>query len=154
MAILRWNFHKKRTNRPMQKIVIFSLVFLSAVITGCKPPPPPPVDTHPANFVGKWKAELTVKLPPNGLRTANLTIELTTESNGSANFEQTQQEIGVKERNPETETLSGTWKQIDDYLIVERTDGGFVAFRISSQTQNQLTVFTRTGQTIQFNRIP
>jgi hypothetical protein len=51
--------------------------------------------------------------------------------------------------------MSGSWKQAGDYLIFERTNGGFVALRISSEvTTNQFTAFTRTGETIQFNRIP
>jgi hypothetical protein len=84
-------------------------------------------------------------------REANVTIGITTETNGSANFE----EIEVAQNlTPQTETISGSWKQTGDYLIIERPNGGFVAFRISSQSTNQLTVFARTGKTIQFNRIP
>jgi len=55
----------------------------------------------------------------------------------------------------QNETITGTWKQAGDFLIIERPNGGFVAFRISSEVaSNQFTVFTRTGRTIQYNRIP
>ncbi len=88
-------------------------------------------------------------------RDANVTIGITTETNGSAKFEEavqiTPSRVGTP---PQTETKSGSWEQTGDYLIIEQPNGGFVAFRISSQSANQLTVFTRTGQTIQFNRIP
>ena len=85
-------------------------------------------------------------------REANVVIGITTETNGSANFEEI--ETIQNGKSPQTETISGSWKQTGDYLIIERPNGGFVAFRISSQSTNQLTVFARTGQTIQFNRIP
>jgi LysM repeat protein len=166
----------------MKKILALSLVSISVIITGCKPSTPPVADTHPANLVGKWKAEVTME---NG---ADVTIGITTETNGAAVFgEQTTYTLArgdslpliarefsvpvnqILQANPgltefhlsvgekiliQTETITGTWKQTDDYLIVERPNGGFVAFRISSQSTNQLTVFSRTGQTIQFNRIP
>ena len=138
--------------QTMKNITALLLVFVSVVISGCKPNTQP-VDTHPASLVGKWKAEFTTKitsLMASG-REANVTIGITTETNGSANFE----EIEVAQNlTPQTETISGSWKQTGDYLIIERPNGGFVAFRISSQSTNQLTVFARTGQTIQFNRIP
>jgi hypothetical protein len=146
----------------MKKIIALSLVFVSVIITDCKANTPPTntplvVDTHPANLVGRWKAEFTTKIHPNfflpGIeREANVTIGITTEMNGSANFEEIDAIQNIK--SPRTETISGSWKQTDNYLIIEQPNGGFVAFRISSQSTNQLTVFTRTGQTIQFNRIP
>jgi LysM repeat protein len=189
----------------MKKIITLSLVFVSVVITGCKPNNPPlvthpativtnfvtlivtnvvtlPVDTHPAILVGNWKAEFTP------VKEADVTIGITTETNGKAVFgEQATYTIArgdtlatiaransvtvnqILKANPglnevflpvgnkiliQAETISGSWKQTDDYLIIERPNGGFVAFRISSQSTNQLTVFARTGQTIQFNRIP
>jgi LysM repeat protein len=167
--------------QTMKKIIVLSLVLISIIIIGCKPNTPPVADTHPANLVGKWKAEAMEK-------EAEVTIEITTETNGEAVFSgQTAYTIArgdslpliaraysvpvnqILQANPgltmfnlsvgekiliQTETMSGTWKQTDDYLIIERPNGGFVAFRISSQSTNQLTVFARTGQTIQFNRIP
>jgi len=166
----------------MKKIIALSLVFISAIIIGCKPNTPPVVDTHPANLVGKWKAEFTL------VKGADTTIGITTETSGGAILgEQTSYTIArgdslpaiaraysvtvdqILKANPgltefnlsvgekilmQTETISGSWKQTDDYWIIERPNGGFVAFRISSQSTNQLTVFARTGQTIQFNRIP
>jgi LysM repeat protein len=166
----------------MKKIIALSLVLISAIISGCKPNTPPVVDTHPANLVGKWKAEFTP------VKEADVTVGISTETNGAAVFgEQAAYTIArgdtlpiiaraysvtvnqILKANPgltefnlsvgekiliQTETISGTWKQTDDYLIIERPNGGFVAFRISSQSANQLTVFSRTGQTIQFNRIP
>ena len=139
----------------MKKIIALSLVFISVVISGCKPNTQP-VDTHPASLVGKWKAEFTMKIRLNSLtdieREANVVIGITTETNGSANFEEI--ETIQNGKSPQTETISGFWKQTGDYLIIERPNGGFVAFRISSQSTNQLTVFARTGQTIQLNRIP
>jgi LysM repeat protein len=184
----------------MKKIIVLSLVLISVIITGCKPNTQATddkrnadiealkqqlqtaTDTHPANLVGKWKADVTME---NG---ADVTIGITTETNGAAVFgEQTTYTLArgdslpliarefavpvnqILQANPgltgfnlsvgekiliQTETVSGTWKQTDDYLIVERPTGGFVAFRISSQSTNQLTVFSRTGQTVQFNRIP
>jgi LysM repeat protein len=139
-------------------------------------------DTHPANLVGKWKADVTTE------NRADVTLGITTETNGAAVFGgQTTYTIArgdglpliarefsvpvnqILRANPgltefnlsvgekilvQTETITGTWKQTDDYLIVEQPNGGFVAFRISSQSTSQLTVFSRTGQTIQFNRIP
>ncbi|MGD0252913.1 MAG: hypothetical protein ABSC01_09480 [Verrucomicrobiota bacterium] len=142
----------------MKKIIALLLVFVSVIITGCKPSTQP-IDTHPANLVGKWKAEFTTKIRLNSLtdieREANVTIGITTETNGSANFEEAVQIQGGKlGERPQNETITGFWKQTDDYLIIERPNGGFVAFRISSQSTNQLTVFARTGQTIQLNRIP
>jgi LysM repeat protein len=140
-----------------------------------------PADIHPANLIGRWKAEFTA---------ASVIIGITTETktNGEATFvEQVDYTIArgdtlatiaraysvtvnqILQANPgltefnltvgktilvQTETISGSWKHTDDYLIIERPNGGFVAFRISSQSTNQLTVFARTGQTIQFNRIP
>jgi hypothetical protein len=141
--------------QTMKKIIALSLVFISVVISGCKPNTQP-VDTHPASLVGKWKAEFTMKIRLNSLtdieREANVVIGITTETNGSANFEEI--ETIQNGKSPQTETISGFWKQTGDYLIIERPNGGFVAFRISSQSTNQLTVFARTGKTIQFNRIP
>ncbi|MGO9585716.1 MAG: hypothetical protein ACLP2Y_05935 [Limisphaerales bacterium] len=142
----------------MKKIIALSLVFISVVISGCKPNTQP-MDTHPASLVGKWKAEFTTKIRLNSLtdieREANVAIGITTETNGSANFEEIETiQNSNHVKSPQTETISGSWKQIGDYLIIERPNGGFVAFRISSQSTNQLTVFARTGQTIQFNRIP
>jgi hypothetical protein len=139
----------------MKKIIALLPVFVLVIITGCKQP----IDTHTAILVGKWKAEFTTKIRLNSLtdieREANVTIGITTETNDSANFEQVVQiQSGRLGESPQTETISGTWKQADDYLIIERPNGGFVAFRISSQSTNQLTVFARTGQTIQLNRIP
>jgi LysM repeat protein len=184
----------------MKKIIALSLVLTSVIIIGCKPNTSPAdakrdadiealkqqlrtaTDTHPANLVGKWKAEFTP------VKEADVTVGITTEANGAAVFgEQTAYTIArgdtlpliaraysvtvnqILQANPglsefnlsvgqkiltQTETISGTWKHTDDYLIIERPNGGFVAFRISSQSANQLTVFSRTGQTIQFNRIP
>ena len=139
----------------MKKIIAFSLVLILVIISGCKPNTQP-ADTHPANLVGKWKSDFTTKIQQGiAEREANVTIGITTETNGSANFEEVVQiQSGKLGERPQTETISGTWKQTDDYLIIERPNGGFVAFRISSQSTNQLTVFARTGQTIQFNRIP
>ena len=137
----------------MKKTIVLLLVFVSVILTGCKQP----IDTHPANLVGKWKADFTTKIQLNSIveREANVTIGITTETNGSANFEEVVQiQNGKLGERPQTETISGSWKQTDDYLIIERPNGGFVAFRISSQSTNQLTVFARTGQTIQLNRIP
>jgi hypothetical protein len=120
------------------------------MISGCKP------KENPANLVGKWKAEFTTKIPTNTLMEidqgeANVT-EITTETNGSANLVITAVQ---NVQSPQTETITGTWKQADDFLIIERSNGGFVAFRISSEvTTNQFTVFTRTGRMIQYNRIP
>jgi len=140
--------------QTMKNITALLLVFVSVVISGCKPNTQP-ADTHPANLVGKWKAEFTTKIRSKLFneeeREANVTIGITTETNGSANFEEIEV---IQHFTPQTETISGSWKQTGDYLIIERPNGGFVAFRISSQSTNQLTVFARTGQTIQFNRIP
>ena len=138
----------------MKKLIALSFVFVSVIITGCKPSAPPAADTHPASLVGKWKAEFTTKVRLNGLveRDASVTIGITTETNGSATFEDVEAIQNAK--SPQSENITGTWKQTDDYWIIERPNGGFVAFRISTQTANQLTVFTRLGQTIQFNRIP
>ena len=121
---------------------------LGLIVTGCKPPV---ADTHPANIVGKWKAEFTTKVPimtkSEATKTVNLTIGITTDASGSANLEEAAD-------NKVLETISGTWKQIDDFLIIEKANGGFAAFRISTQSPNQLTVFARTGDIIQFNRVP
>lgn len=138
-------------------MVILSSVVLSAIITGCKPPP---VDTTPANMVGKWKAEFTTKIPKIVYKNqagealdfrhqdvVDVSAEMNLDSTGSANFEADQD-------GQAQETISGTWKQIDDFLIIERPNAGFVAFHVSSQSTNQLTVFARTGETLQFNRIP
>ena len=138
----------------MKKITVLSLVLISIAFCGCNSNIP--VDTHPANLVGKWKAELATKIRTNPLlnveRDANIAIGITTETNGAANFEEI---VTIQNaRSPQTENITGSWKQADDYLIIERPNGGFVAFRISSQSTNQLTVFARTGETIQFNRIP
>jgi hypothetical protein len=135
---------------PKAIFMILSLVFFSLMISGCKP------KENPANLVGKWKAEFTTKIPTNTLMEinqgeANVT-EITTETNGSANLVITAVQ---NVQSPQTETITGTWKQADDFLIIERSNGGFVAFRISSEvTTNQFTVFTRTGRMIQYNRIP
>jgi Phr family secreted Rap phosphatase inhibitor len=140
--------------QTMKKITVLSFVLTSIVLCGCNSNTP--VDTHPANLAGNWKAEFTTKIRINPLvnveREANVTVGITTETNGSANFEEiaTIQDV----RSPQTENITGSWKLADDYLIIERPNGGFVAFRISSQSTNQLTVFARTGETIQFNRIP
>jgi hypothetical protein len=143
----------------MKKIIPLSLIIASALITGCKPTPPPAVDTHPANLVGKWKADFTTKIPSmikrgqeeivnlTQQKVINVTLQINLEAGGPASYEANQD--GQSE-----ETISGSWKQIDDFLIIERSNAGFVAFHISSQSTNQLTVFTRTGQTIQFNKIP
>jgi hypothetical protein len=132
----------------MKKITALSLVLIPVVFSGCKPQA---IDTHPASLVGQWKANYTTKIQDGLLeKDATVTIGINTETNGSANFEAVVQ-VG---RIPQTETISGNWKQTDDYLIIERPNGGFVAYRISSQSPNQLTVFSRTGETIQFNRIP
>jgi hypothetical protein len=138
----------------MKKITALSLVLISVIFSGCKPQA---IDTHPASLVGNWKAEFSAKVHPDALlpeveKDVNVTVGITTETNGSANFEEI--ETIQNARTPQTETISGAWKQADDYLIIERPNGGFVAFRISSQSTNQLTVFSRTGETIQFNRIP
>lgn len=168
--------------QTMKKITALSIILISVIIGGCKPNIPPPVDTHPANLVGKWKAESTTG------NEANFTEEITTETNGEAAFGQqesytvargdtlakiarlnsmtvnqilmanpglTEFKFSVGEKILiRAETVSGSWKLTDDYLIIEQPDGGFVAYRISSQSPNQLTVFTRTGQTVEFNRIP
>jgi hypothetical protein len=138
---------KKSTT--MNKIIV--LAFTSLVICGCNQNPPP-ADPHPANLVGKWKAEFTTKVSINALakieRDADVAIGLTTEANGSANFEEIATIQNVKAPQAENLTINGIWKQAADYLIVEQPNGGFVAFRISSQSTNQLTVFSRTGQTI------
>ena len=138
----------------MKKIIALSFVLVPMIFTGCKPSAPPAVDTHPANLVGKWKAEFTTKIRLSPLleREANVTIEMTIDTNGLANFEE--MDLIQNTTVPKTETISGPWKQTDNYLIIEQSNGGFGALRISSQTTNQLTVFTRTGQTLQFNRIP
>jgi hypothetical protein len=139
----------------MNKIIALSLVLTSIVICGCNQNPPP-ADPHPANLVGKWKAEFTTKVPINPLakidRDADVAVGIAMDTNGSADFEEIETIQNV--RPPQTETISGSWKQADDYLIIERPNVGFVAFRISSQSTNQLTVFSRLGQTVQFNRIP
>jgi hypothetical protein len=139
----------------MNKIIILSLALTSLLICGCHQNPAL-ADLHLANFVGKWKAEFTTKFRLNALgnneKEANVALSMTTGANGSANFEEIATIQNV--RTPQTENINGTWKQADDYLIIEQPNGGFVAFRISSQSTNQMTVFSRTGQTIQFNRIP
>ena len=137
----------------MNKIIV--LAFASLVICGCNQNLPP-ADPHPANLVGKWKAEFTTKVPINLLakieREADVTVGLAMEANAAANFQET---VTLQEvKNPQTENINGTWKLADDYLIVEQPNGGFVAFRISTESTNQLTAFSRTGQIIQFNRIP
>jgi hypothetical protein len=141
----------------MNKIIALSLALTSLVICGCNQNPPP-ADPHPANLVGKWKSEFTAKVSINALakidRDADFTVGLTTEANGSANFQEIATIQTVKAPQPENLTINGTWKQAADYLIVEQPNGGFVAFRISSQSTNQLTVFSHLGQTVQFNRIP
>jgi hypothetical protein len=79
-------------------------------------------------------------------------ISITTETNGAASLEMAAIQNA---QSPKTETITGSWEQVGDFFILERTNGGFVALRISSEvTTNQLTVVARTGQTIQFNRIP
>ena len=135
---------------PKSLLTILSLVFLSLVISGCTP------QENPPNLVGKWQAEFTTKIPTNTLMQidqgeANVT-EITTETNGAANLVISAVQ---KAPAPQTETITGTWKQAGDFLVIERPNGGFVAFRISSEvTSNQFTVFTRTGRMIQYNRIP
>lgn len=188
----------------MKKIIALSLVLISVIITGCKPNTQAidakrnadiealkqqlrtVTNTHPANLVGKWKAEIT------SVKEADVTVGISIETNGTAVFGEHGEQVAytiargdtlpriareysmtvnqILQANPgltefhlsvgqkilvqaET-TISGTWEHTDDYLIIERANGGFVAFRISSQSGNQLTVFSRTGQTIQFNRIP
>jgi hypothetical protein len=131
-------------------LLIFSIAFFSVMICGCKP------KANPANLVGKWKAEFTSKIPTNTVmqideEAANV-IGITTETNGAASLEIAAVQKGQSEK---AETITGSWEQAGDFFVIEQTNGGFVAFRISSDvTANQFTVFTRTGQTIQFNRIP
>lgn len=141
---------KTPVTSPKALFMILSLVFFSVMISGCMP------KENPANLVGKWKAEFTTTTPTNTLMEidqgeANVT-EITTETNGAANLVISAVQ---KAPAPQTETITGTWKQAGDFLIIERPNGGFVAFRISSEvTTNQFTVFTRTGRMIQYNRIP
>lgn len=142
----------------MKKITILALVVAAVITNGCKPTAQA-VDTHPANLAGKWKAEFKAEVRANSLmeteKEANVTIGITTETNGMANFAEIVQVPNSKmSAKPQTETISGSWKQIENYLIIEQSGGGFVAFRISSQSTNQLTAFALTGQIIQFNRIP
>jgi LysM repeat protein len=66
----------------MKKIIALSLVITLVIVTGCKPNTPPVVDTHPANLVGKWKAEFA------GDKEGNVTIGMTTATNGEAAFGQ------------------------------------------------------------------
>lgn len=145
-----------------KKLTVVSFVVLSAIIiTGCKPPP---VDTNPANTAGKWKAEFTTKTPLVLLKNqkeemislernkdVDVSVEMNLDSSGSATFEADQDD---NQNGQAPESITGTWKQLDDFLIIERPNAGFVAFHVSSQSTNQLTVFTRTGETVQFNRIP
>jgi len=135
---------------PPNIFQILTLVFFSVMISGCTP------QENPANLVGKWQAEFTTKIPTNTLMEIDQgepnVSQITTETNGSADLIiSTVQNV----QSNQNETITGTWKQAGDFLIIERPNGGFVAFRISSEVaSNQFTVFTRTGRTIQYNRIP
>jgi hypothetical protein len=141
---------KKLIISPKTVCLLLSLAVFSIMISGCKPKP------NPANLVGKWKAEFTSKIATNTVMqidegAANV-ISITTETNGAASLEMAAIQNA---QSPKTETITGSWEQVGDFFILERTNGGFVALRISSEvTTNQLTVVARTGQTIQFNRIP
>ena len=112
-------------------------------------------DIHPAALVGNWKAEFSTKVNTGlyvPMRAANVVIGITINANGVASFQETM--TVEKMRTPPTDSITGTWKKADNSLIIERPNGGFVAFRISTQTENQLTGFTPAGEIIQFNRIP
>jgi len=109
----------------MKKTITPSLVLILIIINGCKPSAQP-VDIHPTNLVGSWKAEFTTKIHPNLFlpqieKDADATIGITIKPDGSANFQATE---SIQHDNvPQTETVSGSWKQLDDYLIVQRPNG-------------------------------
>lgn len=53
----------------------------------------------------------------------------------------------------EADKAAGKWNTKNDFLIIDRSPGGFATFRIASQGDNRLTLVNRTGLILEFTRV-
>jgi len=130
----------------MKKIPLFLFVIAAMLsFIGC--------DSSKHSLVGTWQAEKTTvdrggafNVYGSGDRVYAEVIKLQIPENADATFS-----IAVNSKI--TDEAKGAWKKVDDFLIVSRTNGGFVAMKITAQSNDRIAVVFRDGEVFQFNRI-
>ena len=57
------------------------------------------------------------------------------------------------QNDKEVDRAEGEWAMKEDFLVIERSGGGFAAFRIASSGDNRLTLVNRGGTVLEFTRV-
>ena len=125
----------------MSRFVRFVLAALTMCIAvGCS--------KNPASFAGTWRCQTTLvtdaafggKSPVAHV----VTITLGEKGEGSLSWIANEQE---------QDSATGQWEKVGSYVVIDRQNGGFAAFKVVSKVDTKMTLINRTGLMLEFTKI-
>jgi hypothetical protein len=116
-------------------------MLLTFAVTGCS-------SKQPSDFEGTWTFQ--TQGTREGFMGTDTPIPvvftLRISKEGKADY-------SVIERKEESERVQGDWRKVEDFLVINKDNGGFVTLKIVSKSKTEMTLVRRDGFVLKFTRV-
>jgi hypothetical protein len=103
---------------------------------------------HPSEFVGTWRCQTTTLMAAGLLGNTPHANDITLALDGNG-----QGSLSWLVDKMQADSAGGPWTKAGDFIIVDRSNSGFAAFKVASKSETKMTVLNRAGLMLEFTKI-